>query len=1200
MASGFWDIAREAALRERNKDRMKIVDQSRFKDPQQFIPMVKDWLNSRQDWLMVVDGIHFSDISNLQEYIPDSPNTSLIYTSTEKSASGDYHWMNPSILRLPLLSAREAQELFLLELDRTSPFSKDDLKWSMELVQAMGFLPVVLHIMAQRLKATDEPLGRFAKHYSSEAKLRGLDAYLAVVEQLNILGAHEALNLVYILSFFAGYVPVEMISLGMTLFCSIRLLIRTSCCNLRVLLLLANGFIGLPALDRDVPVRASEPDSGRTLNNTFRMLNMFALIERNDRSSNTTDDSPTNSFHSSQSSRVSIPSKASREILLDAVDVLRLHSVVQGFFTDYLLGKGTLPLWLSRAVKVFCCSYDVASDRITRRTNKGLVADYRLYEIHGSRLQFHISKNVKKNPQLSRMEGMLGIRLTAIRTEIQLRTPSMERYQAFQTSIFDRTSSSSDTAPDTPADLRLNSARSTWGAGAEVSHSSTETPISVIQHDIGGVNVARPAPFNSRTQFPPLPVLDDPGYESDRESVAMTIQPSQRTIRNNPSRAPTQPIPPISSNPRHEEWETVTRRPKSIRDHRTTRGLESKRYTDTAGAFRAIAIDPRISHETAAGTFQAQGRGSRSRSRGRLSGRSSAEVALTQISKNSPPPVRGGGMVQDKRSTSQKPVDRDGRNDLTLPRPKLSAGMASYAAAAAGGLSTDTAPNFEPVPRPNTEPRDIPVNRYAVPASMPSSLATASLKKFALPEAERREFTPMPPYPPTPLPYPGDRPQFSSSSTTTYDHRGQDVQQLLSLDQIPPLNANPTENIESAIPRTYPLTSLPYESIASSPPKHSLQQDYSSWGSPSNLAIDNTDASNPILSISSPNICTNNEPYYPGRPELSGLPASVRSIYHDGYTSQPLTREHSDYSHDSHHSLSSDDYNRLKRMNEVNPQYQNNLPMGRNEQWRRGDRRIPSFAETEPLPQLPMFSPRIEMTSYKVARERERKRRIESERERGLLKQYPRLGFHRVGERLNEWAVLDGSADEDNPPPTARRLNPAAPSFAPSFMPSYSEPSALGYGNVIPVEVGFANSPRIPSPPPNSSFSNPSNTNSSYSSPLISQPHAPSPLNHSPLIPSSAPYPSVPAQQPTARSSAKSASGGTDMSRSGSGGVVIERPEIDELGRVGVGRAMIEFGDFLDKVDLEEPRERSRSGWVSRECGVERAEGLGIRDVESV
>lgn len=80
LAAGFWDIARKAAL----KPAMVNEDDSCLRDPQQFIKLVRKWLNHRHDWLMVLDGIHFDDAEALRKFIPDSPNTGLIYTSTEK------------------------------------------------------------------------------------------------------------------------------------------------------------------------------------------------------------------------------------------------------------------------------------------------------------------------------------------------------------------------------------------------------------------------------------------------------------------------------------------------------------------------------------------------------------------------------------------------------------------------------------------------------------------------------------------------------------------------------------------------------------------------------------------------------------------------------------------------------------------------------------------------------------------------------------------------------------------------------------------------------------------------------------------------------------------------------------------------------------------------------------------------------------
>jgi hypothetical protein len=86
LTAGFWDIARKAAL----KSSLATQDDSGLKDPQQFIKLVRKWLKHRHDWLMVLDGIHFDDAEGLRKFIPDVPNTGLIYTSTEKSVSSPF------------------------------------------------------------------------------------------------------------------------------------------------------------------------------------------------------------------------------------------------------------------------------------------------------------------------------------------------------------------------------------------------------------------------------------------------------------------------------------------------------------------------------------------------------------------------------------------------------------------------------------------------------------------------------------------------------------------------------------------------------------------------------------------------------------------------------------------------------------------------------------------------------------------------------------------------------------------------------------------------------------------------------------------------------------------------------------------------------------------------------------------------------
>jgi hypothetical protein len=117
---------------------------------------------------------------------------------------------------------------------------------------------------------------------------------------------------------------------------------------------------------------------------------MFALMDRNEQESR--------SLESSQNS------KGSQDLLGENVDVIRLHGVIQGFFIDTIDADKSLPHFLYRAVIVFCDSYTKASERISSKTIAGLVEDYRVYEIHGKRLEHHIIKYQRKYPHI--LDGM--------------------------------------------------------------------------------------------------------------------------------------------------------------------------------------------------------------------------------------------------------------------------------------------------------------------------------------------------------------------------------------------------------------------------------------------------------------------------------------------------------------------------------------------------------------------------------------------------------------------------------------------------------------------------------------------------------------------------------------------------------------------------------------------------------------------------
>jgi hypothetical protein len=797
LAAGFWDIARKVAL----KPSANEADSTLPKDPQQFISVVTEWFGANHDWLLVFDGIQFDHSESLRRFIPDSKNTSLIYTSTERGVGGDHHFMNPQVIRIPLLSAREAQQLLLLELDRQNP-TTDDLKNSMELVQRMGFLPLVIHAVAQRLKATGEPLAKFSRIYASGPKLRDLDTYKFIVEQIRVAGAFEALNLINILCFFNQYIPVEMISLG------------------------------LKALD--VPTKAHERATGRALNNTIKVLNRFALVDRNAQEP----------IRSSQSS------KGSRESLTDDVDVIKLHSVVQDFFIDSLRADAELPQWLQRAVVLFQASYEKANACICSKTNAGLVSDYRSYEIHGRRLLEHLLRNEKKNPALRRVRENLEPCLQTLKEEIERRTRESSydivhgRPEAYQTSIFDRTSSSSDTGPESPGTQEKVHAY-TWEN--EDYRGPYESPVS-LTHDNEHVQNGK------GLEFMPPPRIEDPGYDSDRdEAGSMTARPSQRTPR---------PEDPAG----FENWRIVSGRrerdrPTPLELHRTVKVMEKNRYHDSAGAWRAVnpaAADPRVNHENAKAIIPTPT--IKIPSRGRTSGHSQAEVVLRQISKNSPPPIRGGGniVVQDRQ---RSPQPRRAFTDY------LTAGDAIYAPAEVGDSRSVA-----------TTPLSVTRNRSTSGSSLrarPATPAMNSLQRFpnSLDESmsptsrqirERQS------------PSLGYRQPYPSSETDLFQLGGRDGAE-----------ENSTKKGAPVYPRQMGSPPIDYYSGGSSPRKRGLPHDYTDWHPGHGGSLPYPDKSPYMLTPNSEPMhrsyeCDNN---------LRIFERAANTYLESGYTSEPMSRD---------------------------------------------------------------------------------------------------------------------------------------------------------------------------------------------------------------------------------------------------------------------------------------------------------------------
>ncbi|KAI0017119.1 hypothetical protein F4780DRAFT_782650 [Xylariomycetidae sp. FL0641] len=604
---GYWDIAKTLRLRE-----ARNLDHAGLDATQQMVKAVQAWLSRNEDWLLVLDGIHF-DLPDLQHYIPFAKKTSIIYTSTERTPGEAYQFDNPQIIALDALPKREAQELLFEEMDKKKPWTQDDMRRAEELVELMDRLPLMIHVSATYLKTTREPLAKYLRSYRSRPKVGNLPAYRAVREQLEHRGNTAALNLMSIISFLGTHIPVEMAALG------------------------------AKALDKRTPVKTTDPQTRRTsLNNTFKILIAFALIERNE--------------NSDVASATSSRSTRSVDMGQDSLDILRIHGIVQAFFVDVLASENQAPFWLERAICVFCRAYDSCNDRVAEDPQTGRPEDFRRFVIHGRRLITHLDRFEKKSMELEGCRERVEERLQAAQSHIDHLTERADAASHIATeemiSVFERTNSLSEADSETPPPPTSLFDPYTFSEESE----AVETPsiFSPIYSPTGEHN-----PYHWHVNYP----YGIPPTDPDDLNASKTVTPQLD---------PTEVFESMSM-PDDAE---VTRRVFGP-NHRTIRKHAERRYRDHAGSWRAspqIVSDPRvsISREVARGVINSspaqQSDPRRMSITTRLTAGSEAELALNhQLKASTPTTLQAGDTVLAEEGTQPN------------ARPRLMTGRSSYA-----------------------------------------------------------------------------------------------------------------------------------------------------------------------------------------------------------------------------------------------------------------------------------------------------------------------------------------------------------------------------------------------------------------------------------------------------------------------------------------------------------------------------------------
>ncbi|PGH16231.1 hypothetical protein AJ80_05254 [Polytolypa hystricis UAMH7299] len=622
----FWEIAETVSLIEGTEHQ-----DPNWRDVDKFVEKVRRWFESREDWLLVFDGITFDsdkDINEFRNMLPFSKNSNIIYTSVDRTLSKKQRLFEPYGLQVKPLSIVDARKLLYKDIGIKQPTPEQEKK-ATELVEYYECLPLAIHAIGHRLQAT----GKSIEKYNLDSHLtdqRLAEPYQGIMRDLQHYQHIEALNLINILSFFGHHVPVGLIQLGLKALRAFRLEVRT-------------------------------PDRGgasqRHIDNTFEVLIKYGLVERSWDPYPLQEQSPTSNASSKPRASQRPPmergdSHWSQDTFStmnqSSIDVVKVHTVVQGFCRDELRFQGMdhFYSWLIVATNVFCLSYSNALLRVKATSGPGLVKDYREYLTHAKRLMiFFPTRPSKLTAELGLVQQKLRGLIEDIEREIENCSPesSQESFRN-QKSIFDRSSSSSS-VPNTPTS---GSSKFDWED--EMANDRTESPVGyTFPHEPPFVPIA------PHLLLPPQAEVDH-GYDSDRETETVTSR-----LSSAPSQ--TTEVPISMPDPQDEEgWEVV------VSDRKPQKPKTSKRYTMFSNPLRRRPgrrnlgdYRPMNSPLVSVSGVHAEGYSRHPRDvlqEMPVSAGSNAVASLTSMHRSTAPLSRGGGGIRPKTRTPPQKENR--------------------------------------------------------------------------------------------------------------------------------------------------------------------------------------------------------------------------------------------------------------------------------------------------------------------------------------------------------------------------------------------------------------------------------------------------------------------------------------------------------------------------------------------------------------
>lgn len=637
----FWEIAQAAAL-------LGAADVSgrgrEWNGATTFVEAVRKWFESKEGWLIVFDGVTFdseNEILAFMKFIPDSKGNSIIFTSVDRTLAKRQRLLDPAAVKVSPLSVDDARRLLYKGLDIRNPTPAQEAK-ATELVKYYECLPLAIHAAGHVLTAKGKALEKFhVRSYPTSKRLA--EPYAEIMQDLRENFHHEAISLINLLAFFGHSVPVAMLQLGR-----------------RAL----KGFnVEIRSIDREGSTR-------RDLETTIATLIKYGMVERTLRCYNvertdslksqpsliTTggDSSPELTQGSVREDSIakrpesSLESSSTRSTTY-SIDILQVHTVVQGFCLDELRlkDKEMYWWWLIVAVELFRLSYFSADERIRAPGGQGLVRDYREYETHAARLYSHFPKDkhaASINVQKARHELRKVIR--AIKREIENRSPSQtfrSARQEIQISIFEHTSSTSSDGPDTP--MSTPSRSSTWALEDLQSKSESPTQIEDRYREI----------ISGAAGSGEVSSEEDQGYLSGFDDSMMSSIVTERR----------RSIPELQMASSVEGPERPHVGPSSRRSsflQAIFKGHPVKPKHKDLGDWRPVPAAPSLTRADVKTT--ASSRASSSDDHQPISAGSQAEAALAAVHRVSPPASRGGQIKSPNQPATAEPQDKGSPKQL--------------------------------------------------------------------------------------------------------------------------------------------------------------------------------------------------------------------------------------------------------------------------------------------------------------------------------------------------------------------------------------------------------------------------------------------------------------------------------------------------------------------------------------------------------